>query len=125
LSLPSPLACLVVIPQGSAFVFPSIPHGTVISTGAAHAFVSGGAEKSASPCPPANQSAANSKNKVEKSGMFLAPEQRQFFSPRLPRISPHFHHQKTTFNDPLFQNTPQKHQQKRQNPTPSPAQDFF
>jgi hypothetical protein len=37
-------------------------------------------------------------------------------SPRLPRIPPRFHHKKPSTNTPFFQNTPQKHQQKQQNP---------
>jgi hypothetical protein len=64
------------------------------------------------------------KNKVEKCGVFLAPAQRQFSHHVLPRIPPRSHHQKTTFNHPLFPKHPSKTQQKCKNPAPSPAQDF-
>jgi hypothetical protein len=66
----------------------------------------------------------SSKNKVEKCGMFLTAAQRQFSHHGLPA----FHHvltiKKPCSTTRFFQNPPQKHQQ-RENPTPSPAQDFF
>jgi hypothetical protein len=74
--------------------------------------------------PPSNK-AASAKNKVEKSGMFLAATQRQFSH----HVLPAFHHvltiKKPRSTTCFFQNPPQKDQQKRKNPTPSAAQDFF
>jgi hypothetical protein len=65
------------------------------------------------------------KNKVAESGVFLVPEKRSF-----PTTIYHAFHHVLTIKKPrsttrFFQNTPQKHQQKAKNPTPSPAQDFF
>jgi hypothetical protein len=51
------------------------------------------------------------KNKVKKSGMFLATTQRQFSHHVSPRIPPRSNHQKTTLNAHFFPNPPQKHQQ--------------
>jgi hypothetical protein len=65
------------------------------------------------------------KNKVKKSGMFLATTQRQFSHHVSPRIPPRSNHQKPCSNTLFFPNPPQKHQQKRKDPTPLPAQDFF
>jgi hypothetical protein len=58
------------------------------------------------------------KNKVQKSGVFLTSAKAQFFHHVSPRISPHFYHQKTTLNQPLFCKTPSKTQQKRQKRAP-------
>jgi hypothetical protein len=46
------------------------------------------------------------KNKVKKSGMFLATTQRQFSHHVSPRIPPRSNHQKTTFKPPLFSKPP-------------------
>jgi hypothetical protein len=43
--------------------------------------------------------------------MFLAPEKVTSKHHVLPRISPRSHHQKTTFNHPLFPKPPSKTQQ--------------
>jgi hypothetical protein len=56
-------------------------------------------------------------NKVEKSGMFSAPQKMASYSPRLPHVSPHLHH---TF-------TIQKHGGNRKPPvkTPFHSEIFF
>jgi hypothetical protein len=53
---------------------------------------------------------------VEESGMFFGLEKRPSIHHVSPRISPRSHHKNTTFCTRFFQNTPQKHQQKQQNP---------
>ena len=62
---------------------------------------------------------------VRESGMFFVARKRPSTHHVSPHISPRSHHKNTTFRTRFLQNTPQKHQQKRKNPTPSPAQDFF
>jgi hypothetical protein len=57
--------------------------------------------------------------------MFLTAAQRQFSHHVLPRIHHVLTIKKPRSTTRFFQNPPQKHQQKRENPTPSPAQDFF
>jgi hypothetical protein len=74
--------------------------------------------------PPAIQADLSSKNKVEKCGMFLIAAQRRFSH----HVLPAFHHvltiKKPRSTTRFFQTPLKKHQQKRENPTPSPAQDF-
>jgi hypothetical protein len=49
-----------------------------------------------------------SENKYEKGGVFFACDFDVVFSPRLPRIPPRFHHQKTTTSHDVFAKTPAK-----------------
>jgi hypothetical protein len=62
---------------------------------------------------------------VEKSGMFFVSEKTTVNAPRFTTQSPQSHHPKTTFCTRFFQNTPQKHQQKQQNPGSHRGSIFF
>jgi hypothetical protein len=48
--------------------------------------------------------------------VFFAPEKRASIHHVSPHISPAIHHENATFFARFFQNTPQKPQQKQQNP---------
>jgi hypothetical protein len=62
---------------------------------------------------------------VEKSGMFFVCGKTTVNSPHFTTKSPQSHHRKTTFYTRFFQNTPQKHQQKQQNPGSHRGSIFF
>jgi len=61
---------------------------------------------------------------VQGSGLFFIFKKRPSTHHVSPRISPRSHHKKTTFCTSIFQNTPQKHQQKQQNPGFAPGSHF-
>jgi hypothetical protein len=63
-------------------------------------------------------------NISEISGVFLSCVGETVFSPRLPRISPRLHQQKTTATKAIFQNTAQKRPQKCETPA-QPGLHFF